>query len=63
MNGKKAKLIRKIAQSRTVGWDDTAYMMQTNENIHEYRCIRLRPECTRHVYQQDKKEYLKSMRA
>jgi len=62
MNGKKAKKIRQAAQKATTGNQKAEYMMQTNENLQDYRCIRLRPECTRNVTNVLKKEYLRGIR-
>jgi len=63
MNGKKAKLIRRIAEANTVGREPVSYMQQQVQNQQNFRNIRLRTECTRYRYQEDKKQYLRSMRA
>lgn len=55
MNDKKAKMLRKIARSRTVGLPDRSYVdagktVVKGDKSWWATCIRLDPKCTRSVY-------------
>lgn len=57
MNGKKARKLRRKAYNQTKGMILTAYAKNNDTGAEE-----LIPDCTRKIYQNAKKEYLKRKR-
>ena len=66
MNAKKSKLIRKRARAevrnQVDGKDEAVYMQQKVKNQHNFRNIKLRPECAKAKAKVMKDDYLVSIR-
>lgn len=54
MRGKKAKLLRRVAESKTLGLPEIRYNSGVPHRLH--------PQCTRRVYQGLKRGYLMARR-
>ena len=57
MNGKKAKAIRALARSATVGKPERQYQIQKDSRLPNFRNIRLHGQSTRRTYQAMKHRY------